>query len=57
MDTTEPKIERIFNKHLMTLDVNGSACEVCGRHMHAHAWADLNGFGIVVDCSFMIGAK
>ena len=43
---------RVLNKDLIALSVKGSLCEVCGRYMHSHEWADLDANGFVVACSF-----
>jgi hypothetical protein len=50
---TEPDIQRSYRRDLLGLGVNGAPCEVCGNHMHDHAWADLNPEGFVVNCSVM----
>lgn len=44
-------IHRVNQTQLLGLDVNGSPCEVCFSHMHAHVWADLDEDGFVVACS------
>ena len=51
MDHGTEEVERIPRRQLLMLDANGRACEVCGRHMHRHQWADMDPDGFVVACS------
>lgn len=43
--------KRVYQNQLLGLDLNGSPCEVCFSHMHAHEWADMDDNGFVVACS------
>jgi hypothetical protein len=46
-----PSIQRVYQRDLLGLDVDGRPCEACGRHMHTHEWADMDPWGYVVHCS------
>jgi hypothetical protein len=47
----DDSVLRQYQRDLIGLNKDGSPCEVCGKHMHDHEWADLDIKGYVVACS------
>lgn len=47
----ERKTDRLTNKDLLGLSNFSRDCEFCGGDLYLHAWADINVYGMVLNCS------